>query len=122
MHFRDLLTVGFVSVWAGTMQSRREFDQYLCLQFAADYGMAIDFNAKIEAKTEGSNLEIARLIAGFSKAKTFESECIEAASDRGLNEASNMLIIYDFKYELALIKNPNPLLKLIGVFRYPGLY
>lgn len=111
---------GYVSVWVGNFTDEDEFDDYLLDHFGEDFGIDIE-PAKIgEIGAESSPVDIRTLVDGFSRSATFEDKCVEAASKKGIEQASCMFVAYDYEYPESQQKNPNAQLTFIGALGYPG--
>jgi hypothetical protein len=119
-NFCDFVNPRCVSVWIGEFRSEDEFDSYLVDSFSSDFGFEIPQQAVHEIGVEPKNVDIATLVDGFSRSKTFESQVVNAAESCGISRASCMLLIYNFAYTPAVELSANPPIKFVGCVSFPG--
>ena len=118
--FYTFVKPGWISVWVGDFRSEDDFDDYLLDEFSRDFGFEIPQRAVREIGAEPELVEIARLVDGFSRSKTFDSEVVNAAKAHGISRASCMLIIYNFAYVPNSQLSAEPAIKFIGTLPFPG--
>lgn len=118
-NFYDFVSSGFVSVWIGDFRSEDDLDDYIDDIFPKEFGFQVPPQVVCEIGVRPQPMEIASIVQGFSRWKTFESAVIEAAQSRGIKEAACMFVIYNFKYD-GSSETADPLLKFIGSVPFPG--
>jgi hypothetical protein len=117
--FYDYVKPGFVSVWIGDFRSEDGFDDYLRETFLLEFGVEIPTRAVQEMGVEAEPKNIADLVKGFSRAKTFSSRLIEVAEEKGITNASCMFAVYNFRYDGSQ-EVPDPKVKFLGAVPFPG--
>jgi len=118
--YEDFIKPGFVSVWIGDFHSEDDLDDHLNEHFLAEFGFEIPPQAPCEIGVHLEPVEIGKLVQGFSRSKTFDAKVVDAARNGGINTASSMFIIYNFKYEPGCQRVANPRVKFIGAVPFPG--
>ncbi|HEV2695895.1 MAG TPA: immunity 22 family protein [Verrucomicrobiae bacterium] len=112
---------GRVSVWIGNFASDIELDDYLNIQrtFEKDFDFEINERDMPESKVEEEAVPIAKLVEGFSWADSYAGAVARLAEERGVNQATTMVIFINFEYNSERVKcNPDSLLKFLGVVSF----
>ncbi len=115
---------GRVSVWVGNFASETELDDYMNVQraFETDFGFEIDERDVPETAVAEKTIPVLELINGFSWSESYAESVNQLAKEKGLEQASTMIVFINFAYLPERAKpDPNALLQFLGVVDFGGV-
>jgi len=138
----DLREKQIVAIWVGDIASEDALVDYLGQPFEDDCGFLLNYDAlpefaycfdqqpnppDLNRKTAractvpfDSNVDVRKLMEGFSHSREWISEAVRACHAQGVKSATMVLAFPNLCYRPELRRNPQALIRFIGNFSFPS--
>jgi len=118
----DFSSGPYVSIWIGAHKSEEELDDYLNSgRFSKDYQFSIDDNDLPEISVEPVDINLDKLIEGFSCYERFQEEAVASGIQKGISTASSIMVFHFLAYSPdGLHVSENPEMTFLGNFWFEG--
>jgi hypothetical protein len=138
----DLREKQVIALWAGHISSEDALVDYLGQPFENDFGFLLNYDAlpefayafesqqnppDLDRKTAracivpfDTNVDVRKLMAGFSHSKDWISEAVRTCHAQGVRTATILLAFPNLRYRPELSRNAQAPVKFIGNFPFPS--